>query len=183
MLAGRRNALPLIFLPWRARCAKMESGDAIGPARYLLPVAARLANRAVPAIFDRLCGGRPSAAGPCSFIQETVSCTARSNGPPSPIDCPRSRPAPRWSGRTCCCAQEEDDQEEQEERDDDDLDVEEIVPPVPPVEQVDDFEEDDFDDDFDDDFEEDFDDDSIEVDEGDLANASDDEPDDAEFDD
>lgn len=103
--------------------------------------------------------------------------------PSVPDRLPTQPPCAPLVGPDLLRAQEEDDQEEQEERDDDDLDVEEIVPPVPPVEQVDDFEEDDFDDDFDDDFEEDFDDDSIEVDEGDLANASDDEPDDAEFDD
>jgi hypothetical protein len=75
-----------------------------------------------------------------------------------------------------------DDEEEEEEDEIDDID--EIVEPVEaPIEQVDDFDEDDFDDDFDDDFEEDFEDDeyNIEVSEDELADDGDVE--DAEFDD
>jgi hypothetical protein len=55
-------------------------------------------------------------------------------------------------------ADDEEEEEEAEDLDDDDEGVEE---PVGPLEQVDDFDEDDFDDDFDDDFEEEFDDEEL----------------------
>ena len=60
--------------------------------------------------------------------------------------------------------------------------IEEIVPAVEPIEQIDDFEEDDFDDDFDDDFEEELDEDEYGADAGDdVPDNDDEEPD--EFDD